>query len=207
MTANLNCIRYKEQAITPSKIVCIGKNYVAHIKELGSAMPDNMVVFGKPNSAVTDTLRSFHEEPIHYEGEICFLVQDNRFTAVAFGLDLTKRGLQNKLKEAGLPWERCKAFDGSALFSDFVELNVDPNELELELSIDGKLTQAGHASMMIYKPAEILAQLQSFMTLNDGDVVMTGTPSGVGPVPVGAAFVGSISCKGQELVNASWQSQ
>ena len=133
----------ESQNIVPSKIICIGRNYVEHIAELGNEIPDEMVVFNKPNSAISTKLKSYHQEQLHYEGELCFMVKDGDFSAVAFGLDLTKRDLQSQLKAKGLPWERAKAFNGSAVFSDFVKINKsDINEkLSLELTIDEKIMQ------------------------------------------------------------------
>ena len=116
----MRSIQFGNQSITPSKVVCIGKNYTAHIEEMNSAVPDQMVVFMKPNSAIGTTLRALADEPIHYECEICLQVQSSEIFGVGVGLDLTKRELQRKLKQAGLPWERSKAFDGAALFSAFV---------------------------------------------------------------------------------------
>ena len=123
--------------VNPGKILCVGRNYAAHIEELGNEVPENMVVFGKPNSSITDTLKAVHNtDAIHFECEICFMYLNNRFGAVGVGLDLTKRDVQNKLKDKGLPWERAKAFDGSALFSNFVEIDQVSDKLSLELKID-----------------------------------------------------------------------
>ena len=106
--------------VFPTKIVCIGMNYVEHIRELGSETPENPVIFLKPNSAISRDIQSSKNELIHYESEISFVVNSGRLSAVGFGLDLTKRELQSGLKARGLPWERAKAFDGSAVFSEFV---------------------------------------------------------------------------------------
>ncbi len=192
------------KAVTPSKVVCVGRNYVEHIAELGNDVPDEMVVFFKPNSAISDQLISSHQEQLHYEGEICFVYNQGRFSAVGFGLDLTKRGLQSKLKDKGLPWERAKSFDGAAVLSEFVNIDEVSDELSLTLSIDGELTQQGGVPLMMYKPSDILAQLQSFITLEDGDVVMTGTPKGVGKIAKGSKFEAHILQGEQRLVSASW---
>ena len=104
----------------PSKIVCIGRNYVDHIKELGNEVPSQPVVFLKPNSAISAEIHSGGEDEIHFEGEISFMVIAGQLEAVGFGLDLTKREIQTSLRKKGMPWERSKAFDGSAVFSDFV---------------------------------------------------------------------------------------
>jgi 2-keto-4-pentenoate hydratase/2-oxohepta-3-ene-1,7-dioic acid hydratase in catechol pathway len=196
----------EHQSIVPSKIICIGRNYVEHIAELGNEIPDEMVVFNKPNSAISTELNSYHLEQLHYEGELCFLVKDGGFSAVAFGLDLTKRNLQSKLKAKGLPWERAKAFNGAAVFSEFVKVNMTEinDQLRLELSIDEKIVQSGSVQLMIYKPTEILAELKSYTELNDGDIVMTGTPKGVGAITKGARFKGRVFISNQELVSMDW---
>ncbi|WP_153913432.1 fumarylacetoacetate hydrolase family protein [Shewanella sp. TC10] len=176
--------------IIPSKIVCIGRNYVDHIHELGNELPDDMVVFIKPNSAISESLSSFHQEPIHFETELCFKVENNQFSAVGIGLDLTKRGLQSKLKAKQLPWERAKAFNGSAVFSEFIELPSDSSSDKFcfQLTIDGVLAQLGHSDLMMYSVADIQSAIAEFLTLEDGDIVMTGTPKGVGEVSKGASF-------------------
>ncbi len=195
-----------KQVITPSKVICIGRNYVDHIAELGNEVPDEMVVFFKPNSAIAKQLNACHQEPLHYEAELCFLYQQGRFSAVAIGLDLTKRGLQGQLKAKGLPWERAKAFDGAAVFSEFVAIDSIDDALSLELMIDGNLVQAGGVALMMYKPEVILSQLQEFVTLEEGDIVMTGTPKGVGQIIVGSEFTGKVVCQNQKkiLVSARW---
>ncbi len=180
------------QQIIPSKIICIGRNYVEHIHELNNEIPDEMVVFIKPSTAISNKLYSFHQEKLHYEGELCLLIHENKTHAVGFGLDITKRSLQNQLKSKGLPWERAKAFDGSALFSPFISISDLDNHYRLQLDINGKSRQTGHISHMMYKPDIIIQQLQTFMTLNDGDIIMTGTPQGVGLVESGDRFHGKI---------------
>ncbi|MDP2559667.1 fumarylacetoacetate hydrolase family protein [Psychrobium sp. 1_MG-2023] len=200
----MNRIETLGKLISPNKVICIGRNYVEHITELGNEIPDDMVVFIKPNSSISQQLISFHQEELHYEGEICFVYNQGRFDSVGFGLDLTKRKLQGYLKSKGLPWERAKAFDGSAVFSSFVALEQGIEELTLELSIDGVLTQQGGVSLMMYKPAQILENIQQFMTLVDGDIVMTGTPKGVGVVTKGASFHGKIKQAGQLLIEQQW---
>ena len=202
--------------IRPSKIVCIGRNYVDHIHELANEIPDEMVVFFKPNSAISSKLNSQHlGDELHYEAELSFLYQQGRFTAVAFGLDLTKRTVQTKLKTKGLPWERAKAFDGSALFSDFVYFEQKSNEegvfaqLALLLSINGAEKQQGGVALMMVKPDEILAELQTFTQLEDGDVVMTGTPKGVGIIKAGDNFSGQVYFQGQNtpIISCQWLAQ
>ena len=193
--------------VTPSKVICIGRNYVDHIAELGNEVPDEMVVFIKPNSSITEQLLSYHDEPLHYEGELCFVHQQGRFSAVGFGLDLTKRTLQSKLKAKGLPWERAKGFDGAAVFSEFIAIENIDSSLTLSLSINDDIVQKGGVDLMIYKPDVILKELRKFLTLEDGDIVMTGTPKGVGVICEHALFTGSIVQTGQEIVSATWCAQ
>lgn len=200
-----NTVLFEGCAIQPSKIVCIGRNYVDHIKELGNEIPDEMVVFMKPNSAISNELRSAHlDEPLHYEGELSFLVQQGCFTAVAFGLDLTKRGMQSKLKSKGLPWERAKGFNGAAVFSEFVALSGSMQKLGFELSINGKLIQSGDIALMMYPPDVIQEELGKFMQLYDGDIVMTGTPAGVGVVHAGDLFMARVFNGDETLLSSEW---
>ncbi len=206
----MNNVNIDGKPITPSKVICIGRNYVDHIQELGNEMPDEMVVFLKPNSAICDELISFHQEPLHYEGEICLMVIGGEFRAVGFGLDLTKRQLQGKLKSKGLPWERAKAFDDSAVMGDFVSIDNSDNiddSLSLTLTIDGEVIQQGGVELMMYKPQQILESLKEHFTLEDGDIVMTGTPKGVGVIEAGAQFHGVISSAQQTLSESRWRAQ
>lgn len=192
------------RVISPSKIVCVGRNYVEHIKELDSEVPDEPVVFMKPNSAISEQLHSFHKEPLHYEGELSFLFEEGRFSAVGFGLDITKRMLQSKLKSKGLPWERSKAFDGSAVFSKFIGIDQVSQNLSLELSINGKVVQSGGISLMLYRPDDILLDLLKFISLDNGDIVMTGTPKGVGLINSGDLFYGKVMDNDSLLTSCEW---
>lgn len=200
----MNSIILDGQPVTPSKILCVGRNYVEHIHELGNEIPDQMVVFIKPNSAITDTLKAVMEEPLHYEGELCFVYRGGCFCAAGFGLDLTKRILQAQLKSKGLPWERAKAFDGSALFSTFVSFQ-SLDDLYFSLDINNTPTQLGKQDLMMYQPEEILKELLTFVTLEDGDIVMTGTPKGVGQVMAGDLFEGKVFAADQVLTSAQWR--
>jgi len=185
-------------------VVCVGRNYVEHIKELGNEMPEDMVLFCKPNSSISSELRYVGEDG-HYEAEISFLILDDDIKGVGFGLDLTKRDIQSKLKSKGLPWERAKAFDGAAVFSEFVHIEKsDIDSLEVELLINGKLVQKGGVELMIYKPEEIIKEIKSFMSLEDGDIVMSGTPKGVGKFKKGDLFRGKIICKNKFLAEKEW---
>ena len=201
----MNTVTCNGTPVTPSKVVCVGRNYVAHIRELGNEIPEDMVVFIKPNSAISNTLVSSVEgEALHYEGEIVLLIRNNKFAAVGFGIDLTRRELQSKLKQKGLPWERAKAFNNAAVFSEFVSLPDNVGTLSLQLKVDDQPRQAGGVEMMIYKPAIILSELQKFTTLEDGDLVMTGTPEGVGVINQGERFEGAVLADNEVLVSASW---
>lgn len=200
-----------EAAIAPTKILCIGRNYVDHIHELGNEIPEDMVVFLKPNSAISTVLHSEHQgETLHYETELCFMFQQGRFTHVAVGLDLTKRDLQSKLKAKGLPWERAKAFDGGALFSPFVAIDDAEAPLHFSLSINDKLVQEGNIDLMIYKPQTILSELQAFISLDEGDIVMTGTPKGVGSITANSVFNVTLSrgvqASAEPLLEYQWLS-
>jgi 2-keto-4-pentenoate hydratase/2-oxohepta-3-ene-1,7-dioic acid hydratase in catechol pathway len=205
----LQQILIDKHAFKPSKIICVGRNYLEHINELNNEIPENMVLFFKPNSAISQELQAEHcikneVEAIHYEAEICFVYQDHQFGAVGIGLDLTKRVLQSKLKEKGLPWERAKAFDGAALFSDFVSIDKISEQLELTLHIDGQLTQLAHISHMMYSPSLILQEVQQFVTLEDGDIVMTGTPAGVGKVRRNSHYCCELKDGDQSLMIKQW---
>lgn len=201
----MNTLLLDQETVTPSKVVCIGRNYVEHIRELNNEIPDDMVIFVKPNSAIAANLKAFDQEPLHYEGEICFMVRNKQLGAIGFGLDITKRQLQSRLKSKGLPWERAKAFNGAAVFSPFVSIEDSQANYAVELSINNKLAQQGSVELMMNKPDQILAEILSFMDLNDGDIIMTGTPKGVGQINPGDEFNGRISLNGSTLVDASWR--
>lgn len=198
-------IRVEGQSVTPSKIVCIGRNYVEHINELGNEMPTEPVIFIKPNSAITDTITFDPQEDIHYEAELTFVVQGGALSGVGIGLDLTKRAVQSQLKAKGLPWERAKAFDGSAVLSDFVTIPGRIEELSFELYINGELTQLATFNLMLYKPNDILAQVSTFMTCAEGDLIMTGTPKGVGSIKLGAIFMARVMSNQQIILEHTWK--
>lgn len=201
-------IRFGTVSKAPSKIVCVGRNYVEHVEELGNEVPDEMVIFLKPNSAISPVLHATHaDEELHYEGEICFGVLEGEFRYVGFGLDLTKRLTQTRLKAKGLPWERSKSFDGSAVFSEFTEFDGELDSLEVELCIDGVSTQKGGVTQMIFKPAKILKEIASVYRIEDYDIVMTGTPKGVGKVVSGATFEGIVRSGGKQLASGKWTAE
>lgn len=193
------------QWLTPSKIICIGRNYVEHINELGNEMPTEPVIFIKPNSAITDAMTFDPQEDIHYEAELTFVVQDGALSGVGIGLDLTKRAVQSQLKVKGLPWERAKSFDGSAVLSNFVSIPGRIEELSLELYINGELTQLATFDLMLHKPNDILAEVSTFMTCEDGDLIMTGTPKGVGSIQLGATFMARVLSNQQTILENTWK--
>jgi 2-keto-4-pentenoate hydratase/2-oxohepta-3-ene-1,7-dioic acid hydratase in catechol pathway len=207
-TLHFNHIKVEKYAQVPSKIVCIGRNYLAHIQELGNELPEDMVIFNKSNAAISTVLHSQHmEHALHYEAEICFAIKNQQLSAVGVGLDLTKRDLQNQLKAKGLPWEKCKTFDGSALFSDFISLQhpaISLSSLLMTLHINDRLAQQADIAHMIYKPDVILAEIKRHMTLVDHDVIMTGTPAGVGPVMKGDVFIARLHAQKTVLIEQHW---
>lgn len=197
-------IRFEEEDVFPSKIVCIGRNYIEHIRELNNEIPEDMVVFNKPNSALSKDLYYFSEDT-RFEGEICFLIKGKQIAGIGFGLDLTKADIQNKIKEKGLPWERSKAFDGSAVFGHFVKFNGNLTQLRFELFINDQLRQEATYDLMIYKPTVMLNEIESFMSLQDGDIIMSGTPKGVGNYKVGDVFRGIVYQNDKVLVESFWK--
>lgn len=199
----MKTVNYKNQKCEVSKVVCIGRNYVEHIEELGNEIPSSMVVFNKPNSAISDRLYYF-SQACRFEGEICFLIRANKIAAVGFGLDLTHADIQNHLKSKGLPWERAKAFDNSAVLSDFVSIGEDLSSLQMKLYVNDILVQFATYDLMMYKPHTMLSEIQSFMTLEDNDIIMSGTPKGVGTYKIGDRFIGQVFSEGTLLVEKEW---
>ena len=203
----MGSVVFNGRAVRPGKVICVGKNYAAHIEEMASVPAENMVVFMKPTTSIGTELFAALDEPLHYEGEICLLMQGGEIAGVGFGLDLTKRETQAKLKAAGLPWERSKAFTGSALFSEFVTAPQDLSQLGVELTVDDELRQKGDVSLMLYPPDVILMELKQFLVLEDYDIVMTGTPAGVGTVQAGKQFRGRVLDGERELISGAWLAQ
>jgi 2-keto-4-pentenoate hydratase/2-oxohepta-3-ene-1,7-dioic acid hydratase in catechol pathway len=200
----MNPVVWDKKRVYPSKIVCIGRNYAEHIKEFDNEATQEPVIFLKPNSAISEDVCSSSTELIHYEGEITFLIVSGRLKAVGFGLDLTKRDLQYELKSRGWPWERAKAFDRSAVFSEFVTFDGAVENLRMEFHINDKLVQFGGYDLMLNKPVETLTDARSFLTFEDHDLLMTGTPKGVGAVVSGARYLGRIFDGNELLVQGSW---
>jgi 2-keto-4-pentenoate hydratase/2-oxohepta-3-ene-1,7-dioic acid hydratase in catechol pathway len=200
----MKTLQYKKQRVMPSKVVCIGRNYVEHIKELGNEIPENMVVFNKPNSAISDRL-DYIDETTRFEAEICFLIQNSELAGVGVGLDLTKAAIQNKMKNKGLPWERAKAFDGSAVLSEFIVLDKPIESLSMKLFVNDALQQYATYALMMYKPLEMLEEIQSFMSLEDGDIIMSGTPKGVATYKRGDNFHIELYSDNKLILSQTWQ--
>ena len=203
----MGSVVFKGQSVRPGKVVCVGKNFAAHIEEMASVPAENRVVFMKPATSIGTELFAALDEPLHYEGEICLLMQGGEVAGVGLGLDLTKRDTKAKLKTAGLPWERSKAFTGSALFSEFVAAPKDLSQLGVELVVDHAVRQKGDVNLMLYPPNVILKELNRFLVLEDFDIVMTGTPAGVGAIQARERFCGRVLHGEQELVSAEWLAQ
>lgn len=200
----MNSIIFCKQEVFPTKIVCVGRNYAEHIEELNNKIPTDQVIFLKPNSSISNELCFNQHDTVHFEGEITFLVQSGILAGIGFGLDLTKRDVQSKLKSNGLPWERAKAFDKSAVFSEFIKFDGNCMDLRMELYINEFLVQKADYDLMLNKPNEILKEVNSFLSFDDADLLMTGTPKGVGVLKIGDKFQGKIFNKGQLQVEGSW---
>ena len=200
----MNTVKLDGQAITPSKVVCIGRNYVARIEELNNDMPTEPVIFIKANSAITDKLVFNTKDAVHYEGELSFLIRSNRIYAVGFGLDLTKRDVQANIKAKGLPWERAKSFDKSAVFSQFITFTGSVDALNIELSINGSVVQKASVSLMLTKPKAIIDEVIQFVSFEDNDILMTGTPKGVGAIELGDVFNAKVFDKNKLLIEKEW---
>ena len=183
------------------KIICIGRNYVAHARELNNEVPDKPVFFMKPDSALVTANRPFFypefSSDVHHELEV--VIRINRlgrsieeryahryFNEVALGIDFTARDLQAEQKKKGLPWEIAKGFDYSAPISEFQPLDKygDIHKLSFRLDVNGNTVQDGNTSLMIFSFEKIIAYVSRFMTLKTGDLIYTGTPAGVGPVAI-----------------------
>lgn len=181
------------------KIICIGRNYSEHAKELNNAVPTEPVFFLKPDTAVLVNNNPFFipdfSNDIHYECEI--IIRINRlgkniqkefahryYSEIALGIDFTARDLQQQQKEKGLPWEKAKAFDGSAMVGNFVAIESlkNKNNIEFTLSKNGEQVQHGFSKDMLFDFDTIIAYVSQFFTLKIGDLIFTGTPAGVGPV-------------------------
>jgi 2-keto-4-pentenoate hydratase/2-oxohepta-3-ene-1,7-dioic acid hydratase in catechol pathway len=194
------------------KIICIGRNYVNHIEELNNERPEEPVIFLKPDTAIAPKklpffIPSFSNE-IHHEVEI--LVKINKvgkhidakfahkyYDEIGLGIDFTARDVQNKLKEKGLPWEKAKAFDGSAVIGDFIPKNnfISVENITFELKNNGQTVQKGNTSHMLWKIDEIISHVSQYFTLKKGDIIFTGTPEGVAKVASNDVLEGFIDNK------------
>lgn len=196
-----------------NNIFCIGRNYINHALELKNKIPKYPVIFMKPSSSITNKLYSNHlGENLHFEAEICIMVYDKKPFAIAFGLDLTKRDLQSKLKSEGLPWERAKAFKNSVLFSEFKilekeELNaLNLENINLKLFIDNNLQQEGSIKDMIFSIDYLIKVIDKEFSLNNYDVIMTGTPEGVGKIIPNCNFNGQIFINNNKFIESNFKS-
>lgn len=181
------------------KIICIGRNYVNHIAELNNERPAEPVIFMKPDTALVQKQFPFvipeFSGDVHYEVEL--VVKINKvgkyiepkfahkyYDEISLGIDFTARDLQDALKAKGLPWEKAKAFDGSAVLGEFL-LKTDYSSIDdinFELHKNGVTVQKGNTRQMLWKVDELIAEVSKYFTLRTGDVIFTGTPEGVGPV-------------------------
>lgn len=190
------------------KFICVGRNYAAHAKELGNKIPDEPVIFLKPDTALLRNngvffLPSFSEN-IHYEGELVFRVCKDgkniseRFAssyidAVTVGIDFTARDWQNKLKDKGLPWELSKAFDSSAAIGEFIPLKSDAlNSISFHMNLNGNTVQSSSSANMIFSTEKLITFISRFITLRNGDMIFTGTPEGVGSIKINDELEGFI---------------
>ena len=180
------------------KIICIGRNYAKHIEELENERPENPVVFLKPDSSILPKKNPFFIPPfsddIHYEVEILVKINkvgkhiDKNFShkyydEIGLGIDFTARDIQEKCKESGLPWEKAKAFDGSAVVGEFYpKEEFDLANLKFQLYQNGAIVQEGNTDAMLWNIDELISYVSQYFTLKKGDIIYTGTPAGVGKV-------------------------
>lgn len=195
------------------KIICIGRNYVAHAKELNNEVPDEPVFFMKPDSSLLRNNDPFYipdwTNDVHHEIELVLKINrigkniEKRFAhryydEIGLGVDFTARDVQQKLKEKGLPWEKAKAFDQAAVLGNaFIkkeELN-DAANIQFKLNINGNLVQDGNSNLMIFSFDDIISHISKYVTLKIGDLIYTGTPAGVGPVKIGDRLEGFLEDK------------
>lgn len=202
------------------KIICIGRNYLDHAKELGNAVPSEPMFFLKPDSSVLHKRHAFYipdwTDEVHYEVELVVKIlklgkaiqtkyASRYYAEVGLGIDFTARDVQSRLKAAGHPWEKAKSFDGSAVVSEeFMSLDrlgKSIQNLDFDLSINGTKVQMGSTSDMIFKVDDLISYVSQFMTLKTGDLIFTGTPSGVGPVKSGDKITGTL--EGFQMLNVN----
>lgn len=189
------------------KFLCIGRNYAEHAKELGNEVPDEPVIFMKPNSALHLHSNPFYypefTNELHYECELVVRVSKNGklieernaskyYDSISVGIDFTARDIQAELKKKGLPWEKAKAWDGSAVIGQWsaIPQDLDVKNIDFSLKKNGVLVQQGNSKDMIHSIDKIISYVSRFFSLNIGDVIFTGTPAGVGECVVGDQLEG-----------------
>ncbi len=195
------------------KFLCIGRNYVEHAKELGNEVPDEPVIFMKPNSALHHMSNPFYypefTNELHYECELVIKISKNGklieqrhageyYDSISVGIDFTARDIQNELKKKGLPWEKAKAWDGSAVIGKWQPISkaLDVKNIDFSLKKNGVAVQQGNTGNMIHSVDKIVSYVSRFFSLNIGDVIFTGTPAGVGECVTGdelEGFLGEVS--------------
>lgn len=197
------------------KIICVGRNYADHARELNNEVPTEPVIFLKPDSAILKDGKVFylpdHLGSVHHELEIVLRICKNGkhispkfasdyYDQIGLGIDFTARELQTKLKNKGLPWELAKGFDGSAVLGDFVPKNQlgDMAKLQLELQVNGEKRQEGNTHDLLFSFEAIIVFVSQYFTLRQGDLIYTGTPAGVGPVQPGDKLEGYLN--GQKML-------
>ncbi|PLY03124.1 MAG: acylpyruvase [Desulfuromonas sp.] len=200
--------------IPVGKVVCLGRNYSEHISELGNAVPDQPVIFIKPSTSIIPDGKTVvipdYSDDCHHEVELALLIgksgrkikqQDAMEHVAGYGVavDLTLRDVQSKQKEKGLPWEIAKGFDTACPLSDFVpaERIEDPHNLRLTLSVNGETRQDGNTSLMMRQIPQIIEEMSSIFTLEEGDIILTGTPAGVSRIVSGDVMVAEIEQVGR----------
>lgn len=189
------------------KIICIGRNYAEHAREMKSEVPIEPVYFMKPDTALLKDGEAFYypefTKDLHHEIEIVLKISKvgkhiqeafahKYYDEIGLGIDFTARDIQQKCKEKGLPWEKAKAFDNSAPLGTFIKKETlgDLNNLDFELKINGETRQAGNTKDLLFSFDKVIAYVSQFVTLKTGDLIYTGTPEGVGPVKVGDKLQG-----------------
>ena len=194
------------------KIICIGRNYSDHIKELSNERPKEPVVFIKPDSSIIAKNQNFiipaFSDEIHHEVELVVKINkvgkyidesfsNKYYNQIGLGIDFTARDIQNKLKEKGHPWEKSKAFDNSCMVGDFIKVEEIENisNINFELKKNSSIVQSGNSSNMLWKIDEIISYVSQYFTLKIGDLIFTGTPSGVSKVISGDLLEGFINSK------------
>jgi len=191
------------------KLICIGRNYAAHIEELSNKRPNEPVVFIKPDSAILPKEQDFYipqfSNEVHYEVEVLVKIKkvgkhiDQKFASkyydeVGLGIDFTARDLQEELKSKGLPWEKAKSFDGAAVVGNWMDKSnfKDVNQLNFTLFKNGELVQKGNTSRMLWKIDALISYVSTFFMLKKGDIIFTGTPAGVGKIKANDYLSGSL---------------